>query len=201
MVGSKILQKCIRDKKIKQITVIVRKHSHKNKKIKEIIHTNFLDFSSIKNKIKDIDVIFYCIGTYQGQVSKEEFIKITYKFFVQFLKVVNQTKSTFCLLSAQGANEESPFLFAKWKGACENYLLKSKIRDYYIVRPGYIHPENRKEVKSMFHYKIIEFFYPMLNKIMPKYVVSLDKLTSVMYKIIYDKPKQRIFSNKEILAY
>lgn len=74
---------------------------------------------------------------------------------------------TFCLFSAQGANqrERSPFLFGKAKGRAEKRLSNSAIKTKYIFRPAFINP-GRKSATSglgLWAFKAFYMLFPFIG--------------------------------------
>ncbi|MDQ3111212.1 MAG: NAD(P)H-binding protein, partial [Bacteroidota bacterium] len=109
MIGGLILQECLNRPDVAKVTSIVRgKSGIAHAKLVEIIHENFLDYSSIAEHFKNQDAAFYCIGVYTGQLPKDEFRKITVDFTKAFAKTLreNSAKATFCFLSGQGADQK-----------------------------------------------------------------------------------------------
>jgi nucleoside-diphosphate-sugar epimerase len=174
MIGNTILKLCLENKEIGKITLINRKPIDiKNSKVTEIIHTDFMNFESVKNQFTNQDICFYCLGVYTGQVPTQEFNKITIDYTKAFVNALKQVspQSIVCFLSGQGADssEKSSVLFAKAKGIAENYILSLKFPHTYIFRPGYIYPvEPRKEPNLLYQifrvlYKPLSFIYPNIG--------------------------------------
>lgn len=206
MVGSLVLQNCLKQDDVSQITSIMRRKSGiTHPKLIEVIHGNYLDYSDIRKHLQNQDVCFYCIGVYTGQVPKDEFRKITVDYTRAFAAALkeNSNKTAFCFLSGQGAdqNEKSRMMFAKDKGAAENILLNLKFQQMYIFRPGYIYPTvPRKEPN--FSYKLMRILYkPVLSKIYPNIGVSSGDLAKVMVEIGLTAVNKVIFENKDIRDY
>ncbi|HYD03896.1 MAG TPA: NAD-dependent epimerase/dehydratase family protein [Alphaproteobacteria bacterium] len=199
MVGSEVLAECIKDDRIKSITVVDRVPTpNPNKKVKQIIHQNFNDFSKIKKQIIGHDVCFYCIGVYQGSVPKEKFIEITYEYFTKLAHTIESKKTTFCLFSAGGADSKSNILFAKWKGECEDYLLKLNFKDIYILRPGYIHPSNPAKLHKSLNYYIFEALYPIVKFLSTNLSTTSNQLARAMVSVSLNGFDKKILSNSDI---
>ena len=85
MIGDLILKKCLQSKDITEVIAITRKElSLKNVKLRNIIHTNFLNVDAIEREFENIDICYYCLGVYTGAVSNELFFEIT----VDYTKVI-----------------------------------------------------------------------------------------------------------------
>jgi nucleoside-diphosphate-sugar epimerase len=206
MIGNLILQNCLSNPEIKTVTSIVRRKSGiKHPKLVEIIHDNFLDFSSINNQLTNQDICFYCIGVYTGQVPRAEFAKITIDYTKAFATAlrINSLETTFCFLSGQGADtsETSKIMFAKDKGIAENILFKLKFYRTYCFRPGYIYPVTKRKEPN-FTYALTRLLYkPLLSKVYPNIGVSSEKLANVMVLVGLNGYDEPILENNAIRLY
>ena len=127
MVGSLTLSQCLASSEISKVISLVRRKSDNNHpKLNEIIISNFTDYSSQADLFKNIDIAFFCIGVYTGQVPDNKFKEITVDYAVAFAEALktNSPTSTLCLLSCAGADrtEKSRVSFAKYKGMAENRI-------------------------------------------------------------------------------
>lgn len=206
MIGSLVLQNCLSNPEISTVTTVVRRKSTiKHPKLVEIVHSDFLDFSMIKNQLKNQDICFYCLGVYTGQVSRADFASITIdytKALATTLRNANEN-TTFCFLSGQGADstEKSRIMFAKDKGIIENILFKLNFYRTFCFRPGYIYPVKERREPN-FSYKIMRLLYqPFLSKIYPNIGVTSDKLASVMVTIGLNGYDKSIIENNDIRRY
>ncbi len=197
MVGSRVLKECLANKDIDKIYVLNRRDSEvKDKKVIEIVNPDFLKFNL--KKLPKIDVCFYCVGVYQGSVPKDKFIEVTYEYIQAFVKSLKQKNINFCLLSAQWANPKSKFLFAKWKGKAEKIVESVNFRQIHFFRPGYIHPTDQPEKKSLFFYKLIYYLFPLINFIFPGHCIELKQLAKSIVYIGVNGSDKKIFENKDI---
>lgn len=202
MIGSLILESCLQKDEIKQITSITRKPSGiQHAKLIEVIHTNFLDFSSIEHHFTNQDVCFYCIGVYTGAVPEKAFNTITIDYTRAFAEMLKRKSpnATFCFLSGQGADqqEKSKVLFAKSKGIAENILLNLHFPATYLFRPGYIYPVTPRKEPNLFYafsrkiYKPIAAIYPNIG------ILSTD-LANVMVYVGMNQGDKTIYENAAI---
>ncbi len=202
MMGNLILQNCLQRDDVATVTSITRKPlGIYHRKLVEVIHNDFLDYSKVEPYFKNQDICFYCIGVYTGQVPTEEFKKITVAYteiFAQALRNQNDQIS-FCFLSGQGADskEKSKILFAREKGIAENILLKLKFANTHIFRPGYIYPDVPR-VEPNLMYKLIRKFYKPLKFIYPNMGVTSFKLAETMVEVGFSKRDKIIYENADI---
>jgi uncharacterized protein YbjT (DUF2867 family) len=204
MIGQLILGYCLNHKDVAKVTSIVRRKSgFTHPKLAELIHENFLDYSSIAEHFKNIDTAFYCIGVYTGQVPKDEFRKITVDYTEAFAKTLraNSAKTTFCFLSGAGADPtgKSSMMFARDKGVAENILLSLKFDQTYIFRPAYIYPVTPRKEPN-FSYKLFRFLYKPLIAIYPNGGITSEELAKVMTNIGLNGGEKIVYENRDIRA-
>ena len=136
MIGGLILETALKDDRISEVISIVRKKTTvSHTKIKELIISDFLDYTSIESLFHNIDAVYYCLGVYTGKAPREEFRKITVDYPAAQAKAVikHSPQANFCLLSGQGADrsEKSSLMFAKDKGVIETILSGLGFRAFY----------------------------------------------------------------------
>jgi nucleoside-diphosphate-sugar epimerase len=202
MIGNLILQMCLDRNDVATITSITRKPigiSHP--KLKEVLHQDFLNFSSIQQHLQNQDICFYCVGVYTGQVPTEEFKKVTVEYTRSFATLLKQlsTNVSFNFLSGQGADttEQSKILFAREKGIAENILASLNFTYFHSYRPAYIYPvTKRKEPNTM--YTIMRALYKPINLIFPNYTIKSTKLAQVMVHVGFNGSQKTFFENSDM---
>jgi len=202
MVGSIVLRECLASDQIAQVTSITRKKSGINHpKLVEIIHNNFLDYSSMAEQFKNHAAAYFCIGVYTGQVADAEFKKITVDFTKVFADALkkNSPNATFCLLSGAGADqkEKSRIAFAKYKGMAENYLISKDFEQLYILRPGYIYPVEKREEPNI-AYRIYRRLYPLMNRLLPSAAITSERLGKAMFHAGISGAHKAVLENEDI---
>jgi nucleoside-diphosphate-sugar epimerase len=202
MIGNLILQQCLASKDVSKITSIVRKSTGvTHPKLQEIIHTNFLNFSDVEQYFVDQDICFFCLGVYTGAVDKNKFREITVDYTRAFAETLRKMskKTTFCLLSGQGADqtEKSSLMFARDKGTAENLLIVLQFDQFYTFRPGYIYPVTPRNEPNM-TYKIMRLLYKPVAAIYPNIGISSEILAAAMMKVGFEGKDQSILENEDI---
>ena len=202
MIGSVVLQHCLASNEIGNVLCITRKPlgiSHP--KLKEVLHSNFLDYHPIGEHFENIDIAYFCIGVYTGAVSNEKFKEITVDYTQVFTDTLKKKgpNATLCFLSGAGADraEKSRTSFAKYKGMAENCLADSGL-DFYSFRPAYIYPvEKRKEPNLM--YSISRALYPLIKLFGKNASITSQELGEAMFKVGLKGAEKSILENQEIL--
>ena len=205
MIGGLILRYCLERDDVGKVTSISRRSSNINHdNLSEVIHKDFMDLNSISDHFENIDVCFFCIGVYTGQVSTEEFRKITVDYTRSFAETLKSKSpdSTFCFLSGQGADssESSRVLFAREKGVAENILLSLTFPRTHIFRPGYIYPVQPREEPNI-GYSVLRMLYKPLSVILPNMGLTSEKLAQTMVKVGMGESDVVYFENKDIRLY
>ena len=206
MIGKLIVEQGIKSDQVGEIVTLVRKPSSNilpDKKVKEVVISDFEDYTNTAKVFQDIDAAFFCIGVYTGQVADELFRKITVDYALAFAKQLKERspKATFCLLSGQGADrtEKSRTAFARYKGMAENQIDELGLI-FYTFRPGYIYPvEKRKEPNLM--YRIIRWGYPMLKLMGENVSIKSTELAAAMLHVGLNGADKQILENRDIKAF
>jgi nucleoside-diphosphate-sugar epimerase len=172
MIGNIVLEHCLESDQVSEVISIARKGCGKQHiKLREVIHKDFTDYTSIASQFQKIDVAYFCIGVYTGAVPDAEFKTITVDYTTNFADTlkIQSPNVTFCFLSGQGADrtEKSGMSFAKYKGMAENHLINLSFQQLYIFRPSYIYPV-MKRTEPNFGYRIFRILYPILGPLLGK---------------------------------
>ena len=203
MVGGHLLDLCLNSKEIGQVVSLVRRVSGKtDPKLTELIVSDFTTYDLGASWLKDIDIVFFCIGVYTGAASRDEFRKITVDYPVALAKAVygKSPEATFCLLSGSGADrsEKSRMMFAKDKGAAENRLAAIGFKAFRSFRPGYIYPViPRKEPN--FSYKLSRSLYPVLKLLKKNFSIKSTELAQGIFNVGLKVGDLEILENADIL--
>ncbi len=202
MVGLLVLKECLENDNISSVTSLVREKSNiTHPKLKEVVIEDFCDYSNHGDLFRNKDIAYYCLGVYTGAVPRDEFRKITVDFTIAFAdKLREQSPNAgFVFLSGAGADraEKSRMMFAKDKGAAENYLLKKDFKALHIFRPGYIYPVTPRKEPN-FSYILSRKLYPILKVFIPGSVIESVDLAHAMFSVGVNGGKMDTYENKDI---
>ena len=74
MVGKGILLECLEHNEISEVLSIRRNAiGMKHPKLKELVHKDFSDFSSVKNQLKNYDACYYSLGISAAGLTEEAY--------------------------------------------------------------------------------------------------------------------------------
>lgn len=204
MIGKLVLNKCLNSPQITEVISLVRNPTgQKHHKLTEIVMTNFEDYSAQASVFNDINIAFFCLGVYTGQVSDDILKKITVNYAVEFAKILEQysPNATICLLSGAGADrkEKSKTSFALYKGMAENQIAKLQLQ-FYTFRPAYIYPVESRQEPNI-GYTIIKKLYPVVRLLGDKYSITSTQLANAMFNVGLNGADKQILENQDILQH
>jgi len=198
MVGKGTLLECLDSPKVESILVINREPvGVQHEKLREVIHSDFFDLSSIENELSGYNACFFCLGVSSAGLSEEKYHKLTYDLTLNFAKTVLKLnpEMTFCYVSGTGTDstEKGNTMWARVKGKAENALLAMPFKSAYMFRPGYIQPLRGIKSKTALYnasYLITTPFYPLLKRLFPKFITNTELVGKAMINVVlngYDK--------------
>ena len=191
MVGKGVLFECLQNPVVKSVLVINRQSvGVTHPKLREIIHTDFHDFSAIESELRGYHACFFCLGISAAGLSEAAYRHITYDMTLQLAQTLLRTSPqlTFCYVSGAGTDHtlKSRLMWARVKGETENALLELPFRDCYLFRPAFIQPMDGIRSRTPLYnglYAVLKPFYPLLKNF-PQYVTSSQRLAKAMVKIV-----------------
>ncbi len=203
MIGSLILDHCLQSNKITELVDLVRREKDpiEIQKLKRVLIKDFKHYDQRDDLFENIDVAFFCIGVYTGQVSNELFKEITVDYAVNFAKMLatNSPNARLCLLSGAGADrtEKSRTAFARYKGMAENQISDLGLQ-FHTFRPGYIYPvEPRKEPSFM--YGLLRTLYPLIQLFGSNASIKSTELAEAMFQVGLSGAESEVLENKDIM--
>jgi uncharacterized protein YbjT (DUF2867 family) len=195
MVGEGVLHECLLHPNVESVLVINRKPCEvKHEKLKEIIHKDLFDLSSIEDQLTGYNACYFCAGVSSVGKKENEYKRITYDLTMHFAKTLLKLNPgmTFCYVSGVGTDstEKGKSMWARVKGKTENDLLELQFKAVYMFRPGYIQPT--KGLRNTYKiYKVAAPFYPLWKLLFLKYVCILKELGLSMINVtLYGASKQ-----------
>jgi len=206
MVGGYALRYAFENAAVGTVTAIVRrKLGISHSKLREVLHSDFAECSSLSQILSGQEAAVFCLGAYTGAVSDMELRRITVDYTIEFARVLRGSSPTaaFSFLSGSGADPtgKSRVAFARYKGEAENVLLAAGFPCVYLFRPAYIYPvEPRKEPN--FSYRLLRAIYPAFQLLFPNQVIRADELASAMVDVAVQGTDHggRVFENRDIRA-
>ena len=205
MVGKGVLLECLESADVEQVLIINRQSvGITHSKLKEIIHQDFSNLSSIKNEMSGFDACFFCLGVSSVGMNEVDYSKLTYDLALEMAKTLVTTNPNmlFNYVSGTGtdSSEKGRIMWARVKGKTENAIL-ALFPKSLMFRPGFIQP--MKGVKSKV--KLYQFFivlfkpiYSAINYLIPKYITNTVKVGKAMINSVKYGFAKKHLENRDI---
>ncbi|MCX3264775.1 NAD-dependent epimerase/dehydratase family protein [Pedobacter agri] len=202
MVGEGVLIQCLNSPEIDAVLVINRKPcGYNHAKLKEIIHQDFFNFSSIEDQLKGYNACFFCLGISSVGVDNDTYYRMTYTLTLHVAETLSKLndKMTFCYVSGSGTDENGRLNWQKVKGKTENDLTKIPFEQVYHFRPGFIKPIKGQKYAHNF-YKYINWIFPIGRKFFANGFCTMTELGDAMINTLSHNSERRILEGKDIIA-
>ena len=185
MVGEGVLHECLLSNEVEQVLVINRRPCGvQHPKLKEIIHKDFENLSSVEKDLTGYNAAFLCMGITSVGASEEVYTKVTYTYTLAIASslVKLNPETVICYVSGAGTKQEegSKNMWIRVKGKTERDLQKLKCKTAYMFRPGYIRPiKGMKNTYTM--YRALDWLmFPLIKLLVPKVACTLSEIGRAM---------------------
>jgi uncharacterized protein YbjT (DUF2867 family) len=206
MVGQGILRECLLDPDVQQILSIVRSPSGQhNLKLRELVHTNFFDYSDIESELTGFDACLFSLGVSSAGMDEAKYTHLTYDLTLAAATTLAKLNPQMTFIYISGAHTDSTekgrSMWARVKGKTENDLLNLRFRAAYMFRPGIIQPLHGIRSKT----KLYQFFYTALNPVLsflrstfPQSITTTEQLGRAMLRVAKEGFPRPILESKDI---
>jgi hypothetical protein len=197
MVGEGVLIECLGNPVIEQVLVINRRPiGLKHSKLKEILHSDFYNLSSIEDQLSGYDACYFCLGVSSIGMKEPEYHRLTYDLTMCIAQTFSKLNPsmTFCYVSGASTDstEKGKMMWARVKGKTENALTKLSFKAVYNFRPAaLVATKGQKNVIK--YYKYFSWLLPIISAIAPNSVSTLKELALAMIHVtLYGYEKNTI---------
>jgi uncharacterized protein YbjT (DUF2867 family) len=188
MVGQGVLRECLLDPGVELVVAIGRSASGvSNPKLREIVHADLVDYSTIESLLTGFDACFFCLGISSAGLTEEQYTRITYDITVSAAETIARlnTGMTFVYVSGAGTDstEHGRTMWARVKGRTENALLRLPFKATFMFRPGIIVPRFGARSKTTSYrvlYTLSRPVLPLLLRAFPNQVLTTDEIGQAM---------------------
>jgi uncharacterized protein YbjT (DUF2867 family) len=208
MVGQGVLRECLLDPDVQQVLCIVRAPTgQQHPKLRELVLTDFFDFSTVKPELTGFDACFFCLGVSSAGMDEAKYKHLTYDLTLTAATTLARLNPNMTFLYVSGAGTDSTergrIMWARVKGKTENDLLKLPFRAAYMFRPGFIQPLHGIRSKTRLYqifYTVLNPILPLLKSAFPQYVTT-EQLGRAMLQVAKHGYPQPILESKDINTY
>jgi len=206
MVGQGVLRECLLDPGVERVLSIVRTPSgQQHPKLRELVHRDFLDFSSIERDLTGYDATFFCLGATSAGKSEKEYSRVTYDITMAAATALARLnpQMTFLFVSGAGTDstERGKVMWARVKGRTENAILRLPFKAAYMFRPGIIEPMHGLQSRTALYripYLVLRPLLPWLRRQFPQYVTTTEQLGRAMIRAAKDGAPRTLLETDDI---
>lgn len=187
MVGEGVLHECLHHRDVGSILVIGRRPCGVvHPRVREILHTDFHDYSTVESYLTGYNACFFCLGVTSIGKSEAEYRRLTYDLTMAAATTLSRINPdmVFCYVSGAGTDstEKGRSMWARVKGRTENDLMKLPFKAVYAFRPGFIRPTKGLK-RTLTLAKALAPLYPAIRAVAPKYVCTLEEVGLAMIQV------------------
>jgi hypothetical protein len=202
MVGEGVLLECLHHPAIESVLVINRRPCGiTHPKLKELIHIDFFNLSSIEPDLKGYNACFFCAGVSSVGMKEPEYTRITYDLTMNFAQTLSKlnTDMNFCYVSGAGtdSSEKGRMMWARVKGKTENDLMKLQFKNVFAFRPAFMKAVKGQKNLPKF-YKYIQLPYPVLHALFPQYFGTLSDVGLAMLNCALAGAEKKVLEARDI---
>lgn len=165
-VGKVLVDELNKLKIFKRVVLIGRRHVTLN--VGPEFEQKVVDFENIdeyKDAFRDLDTGFCCLGTTRARAGIQGFIRVDHDYVLLSAEVAKaQGCKHFTLVSSQGADKNSSFLYPRTKGQVEEALKVMHFNRLSIFRPGVLMCDRQESrpMEAAFRavLKPVSYFFP-----------------------------------------
>jgi uncharacterized protein YbjT (DUF2867 family) len=188
MIGQGVLRECLLDPEVKKVLSIVRTPTGQNNaKLRELVHTDFLNYSNITAELAGFDACFFCLGVTSAGMSEAQYTQITHDFALAAATTLAKLNPsmTFIYVSGSGTDstERGRSMWARVKGKTENDILKLPFKAAYMFRPGFIQPLHGIVSKTKLYrvfYAVLMPILPLMRNLFPRQILTTEQVGRAM---------------------
>jgi len=188
MCGQGVLRECLLDPGIESILSLVRAATgQENPKLRELVHHDFNDFSTIERELTGYEACFFTLGVTSSGMEEEQYRRITYDITLAAAGTLARLNPSMTFLYISGAGTDSTergrSMWARVKGKTENDILSLPFKAAYMFRPGLILPLHGIKSKTRVYritYNVGGPIFSLAHYVFPKHITTTEKLGRAM---------------------
>ena len=206
MVGQGVLRECLVDPGVESVLSIARRPGgRQDPKLREILHTDFFDYSAIESELTGYDACFFCLGVSSVGMDAERYRHLTYDLTMAAATTLAKLNPgmVFTYVTGRGTDstEQGALMWARVKGKTENDLLKLPFKAAYMFRPAGIQPLHGVRSKTGWVQAIYVATAPLLtllNRVTPAYMTTTEQVGRAMIRVARDGYPKPVLESEDI---
>lgn len=198
MVGQGVLRECLLDPRVTEVLTVGRSLSGQaHPKLREILHQDLFDFSTIESELSGLNACFFCLGVSSTGLTEEAYRRVTHDLTLAAARTLSRLNPNMTFIYVSGAGTDSTergrIMWARVKGQTENALLRLPFKAVYLFRPGLIQPLHGITSSARLYrilYRVLGPFLPLLKAVWPDSLTTTEQLGKAMlHAVLRGAPK------------
>jgi uncharacterized protein YbjT (DUF2867 family) len=206
MVGQGVLRECLLDPGVEKVLTVGRHPTGRNHpKLKEVVHGDFTDFTSLEAEWSGYDACFFCLGVSSAGMTEDGYRRVTFDFTLAAARLLAGVNPgmVFIYVTGMGTDgtEKGRVMWARVKGATENALLALPFRASYMFRPGAIQPLDGIHSRTPWVRGLLPVLaplFPLLKRLFPRQVTTTREIGRAMIRAAREGAPKRILESWDI---
>jgi uncharacterized protein YbjT (DUF2867 family) len=206
MVGQGVLRAGLLDPEVEAVLAVGRGPTGQtHAKLRELVHADFTDFSSVEARLAGYDACFFCLGVSSAGMSEADYRRVTLDFTLAAARPLARLNPgmTFIYVSGSGTDstEKGRTMWARVKGATENALQALPFKAAYMFRPAYIQPLDGIKSKTRLYralYVIARPLYAVGKHLAPKSAITTADVGRAMIEAAAHGAPKKHLENRDI---
>ncbi len=208
MVGQGVLRECLLDPDVQLVQTVGRSVTGtQHPKLREVIHRNMSDFTSLADSLSGFDACFFCLGVSSAGMKADEYERLTYGITMAAAETLSRLNPQMTFLYVSGAGTDSSehgrIMWARVKGRTENALLRLPFRAAYMFRPGFIEPVHGARSKTAAYrllYAVTKPLMPLLRTLFRSFILTTEELGLAMLSVAKHGAPKPVLEVRDIRA-
>jgi uncharacterized protein YbjT (DUF2867 family) len=208
MVGQGVLRECLFDPGVALVQTVGRTAVGTGPvKLRELVHGDLWNYSSVEAELSGFDACFFCLGVTSAGMKEADYERITYGITMAAAETLSRLnpQMTFVYVSGAGtdSSEQGRIMWARVKGKTENALMRLPFRAVYAFRPGVIVPmhgiRSRTRAYRIF-YSLMMPLLPLLRMAFPNLILTTGQMGRAMLAAARRGAPKKVLETADIRA-
>jgi uncharacterized protein YbjT (DUF2867 family) len=208
MVGQGVLRECLLDPSVQLVATIGRTATgQQNRKLREIVHPDLWNYTTIESNLRNFDACFFCLGIGSAGMAEKDYERITYGITIAAAEILVRLnpKMVFIYVSGTGtdSSEKGRMMWARVKGKTENALLRLPFAAAYMLRPGFIEPANGEISRTRLYrisYAVAKPLFPLIRLLFRNQMLTTQQIARAMLNLVTQPYPKHILEIPDIRA-
>jgi uncharacterized protein YbjT (DUF2867 family) len=206
MVGQGVLRECLLDPDVHVVLSVGRSATGQtHAKLRELVHGDLLDLSTIESQLSGFDACFFCLGVSSAGMTEETYRRVTFDITLTVARTLARLNPSMTFIYVSGAGTDSSergrSMWARVKGQTENALLRLPFKAVVMFRPAGIVPLHGITSRTRLYriaYSLTRPFWSALHASFPQFVTTTEQVGRAMLHVARNGAAKPILETRDI---